>query len=123
MYERHFDFIQKNAYNKEKLQVIFDIIVYRYENLKIKYIQYLLNLNSDINIFKAISIEPASYSSWNGSFVPIIEQRIKSLENIKSILKGSKYIQHRCYINDLISSKKEYARQERIRDYLESLYN
>lgn len=118
-----FDFIQKNAYNKEKLQVIFDIIVYRYENLKIKYIQHLLKLNSDINIFKAISIEPASYSSWNGSFVPIIEQRIKSLESIKSILKGSKYIQHRCYINDLISSKKEYARQEKIRDYLESLYD
>ena len=69
-----------------------------------------------------IPLEKSSYS-WSGSLVPIIEQRIKSLENIKSKLRGAKYIEHRNYLDSLINKKKEEKRQQRIREYLENIYN
>jgi len=114
------DFILRNKDNKEKLYFIFQVIVYQFENLKNKYIQELLKINNDINIFKKIPIEKSSYS-WNGSFVPIIEQRIKSLESIKSMLQGSKYIEHRCYLDKLINYKKDRLQKEKLNDFLQSI--
>ena len=36
---------------------------------------------------------------------------------------GAKYIEHRCYLDRLIDFKKEEMKQEKIRDYLEEIYN
>ncbi len=116
------DFIKKNAYNIEKLKVIFNVIVYRYEALKNEYILELLQINNNVDVFKSIPIEKMSYS-FSGSLVPLIEERIKSLENIKFLLKGTKYIEHRCYLDRLIDIKKEKMKQEKIRDYVEEIYN
>lgn len=112
------NFIKQNAYHKENLQIIFEIIMHRHENLKIQYIQELLEINSDIDLFKTIPLEQSSYS-WSGSLIPLIEKRMQSLKNIKNILIGSKFIQHRNYIDNLINSKKENIRRERIREYIE----
>lgn len=116
------DYIRKNAYDLEKLQVIFDIIVHRFDDLKDEFLLELLKYNDDIEIFKKISLETSSYS-WSGCLLPILEQRIKSLENLKSKLKGAKYIPHRSYLDDLINQKKEGKKQQRIREYLENIYN
>lgn len=116
------NYIKENAYNLKKLKVMFDIIVYRFDDLKDVFLLELLKYNDDIEIFKKIPLEQSSYS-WSGSLLPIIEQRIKSLESIKSKLTGTKYIQHRNYLDSLINKKKAEKRQQRIREYLENIYN
>ena len=116
------NYIKGNAYNLKKLKVMFDIIVYRFDDLKDVFLLELLKYNDDIETFKKISLEQSSYS-WSGSLLPIIEERIKSLERIKSKLIGSKYIQHRNYLDSLINKKREENRQQRIREYLENIYN
>ena len=92
------------------------------DDLKEVFLLELLKYNDDIEIFKKIPLEKSSYS-WSGSLLPIIEQRVKSLENIKSKLTGSKYIKHRDYLDDLINNKKEEKRNQRIMEYLENIYN
>ena len=116
------DYIRKNADDLKKLKVIFYIIAYRFDDLKDKFLMELLAYNDNIEVFKKIPLEKSSYS-WSGSLLPIIEQRIKSLENIKSNLNGSKYIEHRNYLDSLINKKREEKRQQRIREYLENIYN
>ena len=114
------NYIKGNAYNLKKLKVMFDIIVYRFDDLKDVFLLELLKYNDDIETFKKISLEQSSYS-WSGSLLPIIEERIKSLERIKSKLIGSKYIQHRNYLDILINKKKEEKSRQRIQEYLESI--
>ena len=116
------DYIKENSNDLKKLKVIFYIIAYRFDDLKDNFLMELLDYNNDIELFKKIPLEKSLYS-WSGSLVPIIEQRIKSLENIKSKLSGSKYIEHRNYLDSLINKKKEEKRQQRIREYLENIYN
>lgn len=82
----------------------------------------MFKYNDSIEVFEKIPIEKSSYS-WSGSLIPLIEQRIRSLENIKANLKGSKFIQHRSYLDNLINRKKEEIKRERREEYLENIYN
>ncbi|WP_301082120.1 hypothetical protein [Thomasclavelia cocleata] len=116
------NFIKNSAFDVKKLDIIFYIIVYRFDELKNKYIQELFKYNDSIEVFEKIPIEKSSYS-WSGSLIPLIEQRIRSLENIKANLKGSKFIQHRSYLDNLINRKKEEIKRERREEYLENIYN
>lgn len=122
--QKHYisDFIQRNANNNDNLYLIFDIIANQFEFLQLKYIQELLKYNDNIEVFKKLPLEKSCYS-WSGSRIPLIEKQIQNLENIKSILKGSKYLEHRNYLDSLINYRQEEKRTERIREYLDNIYN
>ena len=109
--------------DEDIIDSIFDIISERSEECRIKCINQYLKNNKNLNDFKKISLEPATFS-WRGSEVPIIENRIKYYTNINESIKklGIMYIKHNSYIEEIIDSlqqrKKDVIRREFIEDWL-----
>ncbi len=115
------NYIDKNISDIDKLKIIFEVINHYYKNLKMNYYMEFLKLNDDFEDFKQLPLESSTYS-FSGSIIPLIDNQIKFLKDLKAQLNESKYIEHRVYLNDLIISKEEEKRQELRREYLENLY-
>ena len=67
-------------------------------------ILWLLEINNDFEIFKSISFFSNS-ESWSNSRIPLIENKIKFLEDLKSkilVKSDIKYISHINHINSTI---------------------
>ena len=93
------------AYNKEFTQ----------EQVEIWYNFFA---ETKIEDFKKIPLF-STFSSWSGSEVPIIEKKIKFLEEINENINGLDYIEHMDYINSRIGALKKYITDIKIREYLE----
>ena len=77
-----------------------------------------MKLNKSIEDFKKIPLF-STFSSWSGSEVPVIEKKIKFLEDINKSINGLDYIEHIDYINSRIEALKKYITDIKIREYLE----
>ena len=121
------EYLEKLIFDKisdeDIIDSIFDIISERSEECRIKCINQYLKNNKNLNDFKKISLEPATFS-WRGSEVPIIENRIKYYTKINESIKklGIMYIKHNSYIEEIIDNlqqrKKDVIRREFIEDWL-----
>jgi hypothetical protein len=115
--------ISENIFQQDTIFLLFDIISEKPENCRINCINQFLINNYDIEYFKNIKLE-STFFSWNGSEVPVIENRIeyytKINENIKKL--GIKYINHNVYIEKIINGlqqrKIDVLRREYIEDWL-----
>lgn len=119
--ERKIDWIKNYINNfyedKEKIRLIFKIIVEIFSNKCIEFILYFLKRNKDIEDFKNIELFSSSYS-WSGSEVPLIEKKIDFLKALKGSLKGG-FIKHKDYLKKLIDRKEEYKKDILLREYIE----
>lgn len=111
-------YIQNNYKNNKKMANIFKIINSSFPSKKKEYILQFLKLNKSIEDFKKIPLF-AMFSSWSGSEVPIIEKKIKFLEELNKNINGLDYIDHKYYINSRIESLKKYITDIKVREYLE----
>ena len=88
-------------------------------------ILFLLELNYNIKIFESISLFSHS-ESWSNSRIPLIENKIDFLENLKDkilIKKDIKYISHINYIQSMIDRWKNSIKETEIKEYLDDFYN
>ncbi|MDZ5253770.1 hypothetical protein [Clostridium sp. LIBA-8841] len=119
--ERKIDWIKNYINNfyedKEKIRLIFKIIVEIFSNNCIEFILYFLERNKDIEDFKNIELFSSSYS-WSGSEVPLIEKKIDFLKELKGSLKVG-VIKHKHYLKKLIDEKEEYKKDILLREYIE----
>ena len=112
--------LKNSSLNKRKISNIFDIIVHYFEKEKIQYFQELINLITDIDVFKSVPLFTYNYS-WSGSELPIIDKRINFLYELLNILVGSNFIEHRCYIKQYIENLKEERKETEIREYIQNI--
>lgn len=111
-------YIQNNYQYNEKIVNIFEIINASFSSKRKEYILQFLKLNKSIEDFKKIPLF-STFSSWSGSEVPVIEKKIKFLEDINKSINGLDYIEHIDYINSRIEALKKYITDIKIREYLE----
>lgn len=112
------DYIQNNYKNIKKICCIFDVICTSFPNKKKEYILKYLKLNKSIEDFKKIPLF-SNFSSWSGSEVPLIDKKIKFLNDLNNSIAGLDYIDHRDYINSRLALLKKYKIDIKIREYLE----
>ena len=113
------EYIYKHAYNEDKIKDIFDVIVAAFPDKRLEYIKEFLGKNSNVDIFKTISLFP-SFRSWSGSEVPLIEKDIEFLERLVDEIFGMDYLEHKLYIKELISRHKRYKQTVLENEYIEN---
>ena len=59
--------------------------------------------------------------SWFGSEVPLIQKRIDFLNRILPLLNGLEYLNHKKYIEDIISDTKRYMDNVEINEILRGI--
>ena len=87
---------------------------------KCEMILIFLNINKSIEVFKELYLFPLS-ASWSGSEIPLIDKKIKFLEELYSSLKGIDYIEHKKYLKECIASEESYKEKVEMREYLENV--
>lgn len=118
-------YIESNKNNKEKIKYIFYVICERDKESKEELILWLLEINNDFEIFKSISFFSNS-ESWSNSRIPLIENKIKFLEDLKSkilVKSDIKYISHINHINSIINWYKDEIKKTKVEEYLDDFYN
>ena len=115
--------IDKHVYDEEKIKDIFDVIATVFPGKRLEYIKGFLEKNSNFDMFRKISIFPSS-RSWSGSEVPLIEKDIEFLQKLADEISGVDYLEHKLYLKEWISDKKQYKQKVLKREYMENFeYN
>ena len=97
---------------------IFDVIDSCFINKKMEYVQQFIKLNKSIDDFEKIPLF-SGFSSWSGSEVPLIDKKIKFLEDLYDSISGLDYINHKDYIKSKIEILKKYKLDVKVKEYLE----
>lgn len=114
------DYIHDNFLDNKKISMIFGVIATIFTSERIEYIVELLKHSRDIEVFKIISLFPFS-SSWSGSEVPLIENKIVFLDELISEIKGFEYIEHRAYLKELKINYEKSKQSVLLTEYLENV--
>ncbi len=112
------NFISQFSNNEEKLNLIFYVISSIFKESRIELIEYFLNVNKDVEMFKKLHLFPWE-KSWSGSEVPLIENEITFLEQLMKSINSIDYIEHKAYLKDYIAHKERYKQDVLVREYLE----
>lgn len=113
------DLVKKYSKSEADIIDIFTVVSNRPSKERVKCIMEFLSINNDYKIFDKIQLESYSWS-WNGSEIPIIDERIKYfkdlLENIQKI--GINYIKHCLLIEKHIESLEKYKKSVYRKEFL-----
>lgn len=97
---------------------LIDVVVTALPEWKEDYVFEFLLINKQIADFQNIHLFPMS-SSWSGSEIPLILEKIKFVQSLKNRLKGIDYIEHRDYLEGLRRRLEKYKDEVELREYLE----
>ncbi len=100
-----------------KMKCLFAVISKLNTDKKIEYITLYCKINSSFDDFEKISILPTSYS-WSGSAIPMYSDWIEFLQQLLPNFIGLKWIQHKNYVEERISSLKERIKAVEIDEML-----
>lgn len=114
------DYIKRYCGNIEKIKMIIDIVATAFPEWKCEMILICLDINKDIEFFKELHLFPLSVSC-SGSEIPLIDKKIKFLEELYFALKGIDYIEHKKYLKEHIDSLEDDKDRVEIREYLENI--
>ena len=96
------------------------VVVIANPEYKIEYLLEFLKVNQSIEDFKMLALFPSS-SSWTGSEIPLINEKINFLTELKGNLDGFGYIDHKFYLANYIKELEEYKERVEKREYLEEM--
>lgn len=112
-------FLKDNINNNKKIECIFSILISELSNdIKKEYVEIFLSLNKDIEYFRKLSLEP-SIMSFSGSAVPEYKKKIDFFISLLDLIKGVDFLEHKIYIESIISSKKSRIKEEEKRDFMD----
>lgn len=111
--------IDRYAYNEAKIKDIFDVIATVFPGKRLEYIKGFLEKNNNFDMFTKISLFPSS-RSWSGSEVPLIEKDIEFLQKLADEISGVDYLEHKLYLKEWISDRKQYKQKVLKREYMEN---
>lgn len=81
----------------------------------------LLEYNQNIKLFKKIRFSRLP-QSWSGSLVPHLEKEKQFLLKILPYLNKITLLNHKAYIEELISHKEQEIEREKKRDFVNMVY-
>lgn len=84
---------------------------------RIEFISQFVSLNSRIEAFEEIPLEPR-HGSWSGSAVPMIQAKINFYEKLLEVFSEVKYLKHKLRIEKLIDHTRLYLKNEKKRDFM-----
>lgn len=102
--------------NVELMKALFDVSMRKNEDFKLDVIRNYLEINTDIEIFKELSID-SEINGWSGSAVPVIDRKIQYLKKILDMCNSIDLLDHREYIEELIRSNEYWKEKEKQRDF------
>lgn len=105
--------------NIQRCILLVDVVVTIMPEWKTDYLLEFLRLNKDVDDFKKLHLFPMS-TSWTGSEVPLIIDKINFLKDLSARMKGIDYLEHRQYIDDYCRNIEKYKENVELREYLEN---
>ena len=80
---------------------------------------HFLEKDKDVEHFKKLHLFKM-IDGWVGSEIPILEERIESLKDLQSKIKGIDYIEHKKYLEEIIEQLQKSKKSVEIQEYIES---
>lgn len=106
------------TYDGESMRFLFGIVCNLPEEQRLPAIVTFCQCNPAFEAFRSIYIIP-THASWSGSEVPILEQHIAFLSEIKDSLRGMQFVEHRAHISEKIRNLQERKEDVLLREFLE----
>ncbi|HNX28749.1 MAG TPA: ATP-binding protein [Syntrophomonadaceae bacterium] len=110
-------FIDCNYGNSNLIELIFSSITDISNERRKAHILHLIRLNPDPELFINLDIEH-HVSSWSGSLIPHLEERINFLESLLPELSGLTYLKHKQRIDRNIAELRRRIEQEEVYEVL-----
>lgn len=111
-------YVEANCCDGKSMEFLFGIVCNLPEEQRLPAIVTFCQCNPAFDAFRSIHILP-THASWSGSEVPILEQRIAFLIELKDRLKGIQFIEHRTYISEKIRNLQERKEDVLLSEFLE----
>ena len=111
-------YVEANCYDGESMRFLFGIVCNLPEEQRLPAIVTFCQCNPAFEAFRSIYIIP-THASWSGSEVPILEQHIAFLSEIKDSLRGMQFVEHRTHISEKIRNLQERKEDVLLREFLE----
>lgn len=111
-------YVEANCYDGESMRFLFGIVCNLPEEQRLPAIVTFCQCNPAFEAFRSIYIIP-THASWSGSEVPILEQHIAFLSEIKDSLRGMQFVEHRVHISEKIRNLQERKEDVLLREFLE----
>ena len=111
-------YVEANCCDGESMSFLFGIVCNLPEGQRLPAIVTFCQCNPAFDAFRSIHIVP-THASWSGSEVPILEQRIAFLIELKDSLRGIQFIEHRAYISEKIRDLQERKEDVLLSEFLE----
>ena len=113
-----FDRIERNTENINRIDTLYQIILMVYPEWRIEALLYYLNFDLSVDHFKKIYLFPIM-ESWSGSEIPLINNKVSFLKNLDDSLRGKDFINHKAYIQEMISALEKQKNNVEINEYIE----
>lgn len=108
--------IERHNSNEQLMVRLFDILMEKDEEYKLKVINCFLKHNTNLEFFMKLSID-SKVTSWSGSAVPVYQRKIDYLNKILNFCDTIDLINHREYIKNLIDVNEARKENEKKRDF------
>ena len=106
-----YEFIQFHKLDKPRLKLIFFVIIQKYPDHRIEFLEYLLKYNTDLELFSSLSLVATFRENTSMAFT--YEQDKKFWKEVENICKGAKLLK----IKQHAKKQQEYC-QENIKHHL-----
>lgn len=114
-------YIEENTHEKGAIQIAFNIITYSFPDKKLEFLKLFLECNQNPELFDIISFQEGGV--YMESRVPIIEDDIKFLEQVESLLltmpNSLNFVTHKSIVKEKIESLKREIKRERKMEFEE----
>lgn len=114
------DYIKQYYCDMDKIKIMLCLVATVLPEWKCEMILAFLDRNKDIEAFKTLYLFPLS-ASWSGSEIPLIDKKIKFLEELHALISGIDYIEHKQYLKEYIASLEDHKEKVEMREYLENI--
>lgn len=100
------------------MKMVFSVVVQFPTERRVPFVSAFLGHNDDFSAFEEIPLEPYVHS-WNGSAVPMYQDRLEYFESLIPLTNTSRFLQHKQCIEQEIQSIRAQIEREKKRDFME----
>ena len=115
------DYIKNYKNDAVRIKDFFNAIGFMNFSQKKEFILLLCKVNVSCDLFKEIDFYPR-HRSWSGSEGPVIEEEINCLRQIKEELSGGEYLEHRLFLDRIITAREQEKTKILTREFLEEAW-
>lgn len=103
--------------NVDFIEYLFELISHFSDKRRLLFVKNFVRLNENFESFKRIPLEPSSWSS-NGSWVPVLQERIDYWELLLPIMNTVNLLPHKQYVEHQIQGLYTKIEQEKKHDFI-----